>query len=224
VKFNTISEIILKEIRKDILSGRLPAGTKIDQNQLKDRFGISVIPLREAFKRLQSEGYIDILPHRGAYVKPLSCEEIDDIYLVRAEIEALAARLALAYLNENDLKQLDKLFSEMKKMTEEGAYEKLLTLNRKFHYIIYRASGRTHLMEILDDLWNRSSRYRNLVTVKPERAKRAIKEHQSILQACQSGDAKLLEQAVRKNVDKTREILGELFESNMMNQNIDPAT
>ena len=84
--FSTISETVLAELRKDILAGKLTPGMKIDQNQLKERFGVSAIPLREAIKQLQTEGYVDIYPHRGVRVKPLCRDEIEDLYLVRAEV------------------------------------------------------------------------------------------------------------------------------------------
>lgn len=205
--YSTISETVLAELRKDILTGKLTPGTKIDQNQLKRRFGVSVIPLREAFKQLQAEGYVDIYPHRGVRVKPLCRDEIEDLYLVRAEVEALAARLALENLREDDLDELKSLFDRMSRLTKAGAYKRLLNLNRKFHYTIYRACRHRHLLEILDDLWMRSSRYRNLVTVRPSRAKSAIEEHRKILEACIARDAEALARAVRKNVDETRKML-----------------
>ncbi len=211
--YSTISEIVLNEIRKDILSGKLTPGTKIDQNQLKERFGVSVIPLREALKRLQSEGYVDSVPHRGVHVKPLCREEIEDLYLVRAEVEALAARLALDKLTEADVGELKKLFDQMSKLTAARAFKRVLNLNHKFHYTIYRACGRRHLLKILDDLWNRSSRYRNVVTVQPSRARRAIEEHRKILNACINRDAGALAEAIRRIVDETRKVLGEAPDS-----------
>jgi len=206
--FSTMSEIVLDEIREDILSGRLKPGVKIDQNQLKERFGISAIPIREAIHRLQSEGYVDIVPHRGVHVKPLSREEIEDLYLVRAEVEVLAARLALENLTDDDVAELRELFGQMSQLTDSGAYGELLKVNRRFHYTIYRACRRLHLLQILDELWMRSSRYRSLVTVKPSRAKRAIDEHRAILDACVARDGEALERAIRRNVEETRRVIG----------------
>jgi len=208
-----MSETVLAELRKDILSGKLTPGTKIDQNQLKQRFGVSVIPLREAFKQLQAEGYVDIYPHRGIRVKPLCRDELEDLYLVRAEVEALAARLALKNLQDRDLAELRDCFEQMTRLTGAGAYKRLVSLNRKFHYKIYQACRRRHLLEILDDLWLRSSRYRNLVTVQPSRARSAIQEHRQILEACVARDAAALAQAVRRNVDETRKMLGQAPDS-----------
>ena len=211
--FSTMSEIVLDELREDILSGRLKPGAKLDQNKLKDRFGISVIPLREAFKRLQSEGYVDIAPHRGVRVRPLSREEIEDLYLIRAEVEVLAARLALDNLAESDIAELKDLFKQMTGLTHAGEYAELLKLNRKFHYTIYRACRRDFLLQLLDDLWMRSSRYRNLVTVKPGRARSALREHKAMLAACIARDKDSLARAIRTNVGETRKMIGKAPDS-----------
>ena len=127
--------------------------------------------------------------------------------------EALAARLALDNLGEDDLDELKSLFDQMSRLTGAGAYKRLVNMNHKFHYTIYRACKRRHLLEILDDLWARSSRYRNLVTVRPSRAKSAIKEHRQILEACIARDGEALARAVRKNVDETRKMLGQAPDS-----------
>ncbi|HEV8132709.1 MAG TPA: GntR family transcriptional regulator [Acidobacteriota bacterium] len=207
MKYSTISDIVLERIREDILSGRLKPGEKINQNRLTKELGVSIIPLREAFKRLQAEGYINIIPHRGAYVGELSHDEIEDIYLVRAELEELAAALAAENLTEDDIKTLRALFRSMKKATKEHRRQELLALNRKFHFTIYRACRRKHLLEILEDLWDRSSRYRNLQTFLPRRAEEELKEHKQILEACQNGVRKSLMTTIRVNVEQSRRSL-----------------
>ncbi len=211
--YSTVSETVAAELRKEILTGKLTPGTKIDQNELKRQFGVSAIPLREAFKQLQAEGYLDIYPHRGVRVKPLCRDEIEDLYLVRAEVEALAARLALNNLRDADLEDLRAIFGQMNSLTNAGAYKRLVSLNRKFHFRIYRACGRRHLLAILDDLWMRSSRYRNVVTVRPSRARSALEEHRRILEACIARNVQALARAVRKNVDETRKMLGQAPDS-----------
>ncbi len=90
MNYTTISEIAFNEIRQAILSGKFRPGERINQKQLTEELGISIIPLREAFKQLQAEGFISIIPHRGAYVNELSLQEIEDVYLIRVELEGLA--------------------------------------------------------------------------------------------------------------------------------------
>lgn len=208
MRYSTVSDIVLTRIRESILSGELKPGEKINQNQLTEELGVSIIPLREAFKRLQAEGYIEIIPHRGAYVKELSQEEVEDIYLVRAKLEELAAGLAAPNVSRDDVKKLRTLFREMKEATREHRHQELLTLNRKFHFTVYKACRRKHLLEILEELWDRSLRYRNLQTFRPSRAGEELEEHQRILEACESGSKRQLMKAIRYNIEKSRRALG----------------
>ncbi len=88
---STMSAIVVGQVKDDILSGKLRPGVRLDQGQLTEKLGVSLSPLREAFRRLEAQGYITIVPHRGAYVKEFSQEELEDIYLVRHKLEGLAA-------------------------------------------------------------------------------------------------------------------------------------
>ncbi len=204
------SQIAVDHIREDILSGKLRGGAKIDQKRLTSELKISHIPLREALKQLEGEGYVEVINYSGAYVRKLSRDEMEDLYLVRAEVEALAAGLGIDNLTRNDLKQLRELFRKMKAATQALDYGQLLRLNREFHGTIYQACRRTHLLQLLNDLWNRSARYRILGMYHPKRAHQGLAEHEAMLKACEQGDVDALKTAVRANVDNTRKYLLEL--------------
>lgn len=206
-EYNSRSQVAVDRIREDILSGKLSGGAKIDQKRLTSELKISHIPLREALKQLEGEGYLEVINYSGAYVRKLSREEMDDLYLVRAEVEGLAASLALDNLTRSDLKRLRDLFREMKAATQRLDYTQLLHLNRAFHDTIYRACNRKHLLQLLTDLWDQSSRYRILGTFHPKRAREGLTEHEAMLRACEQGDGETLKKAVRANVDNTRKYL-----------------
>lgn len=207
IQYSSRSQIAVEKIRNDILTGKLRAGEKINQNRLAKELNISHIPLREALKQLEGEGYIDVVTYDGVYVKELHKEEMEDLYLVRAKVEELAAGLAIDKLSREDIKHLRELFGKMKKATQELRYNQLLALNREFHYTIYQACRRKYLLEILDDLWNRSSRYRQIGILHPQRAEEALREHEEMLNACAAGDKAALMRAVRTNVENTRRYL-----------------
>jgi DNA-binding GntR family transcriptional regulator len=209
-RYSTFSHIVSEHVREYIISGKLKPGEKINQSQLTQELGVSLIPLREAFKQLQAEGYITIIPHRGAFVKGLSLEEVEDLYMIRAELEELAADLAADRLTKNDLKTLGSLFRQMRNATRDRNYPALMTLNRKFHFKVYNACGRKHLLEILSDLWDRSERYRNLQTFDLVLDEQELYEHQEILEACQKGDRERLKKAIRFNVEQSQRNLEKL--------------
>jgi len=209
-RHSTFSHIVSEHVRAHIIAGKLKPGEKIDQGQLTEQLGVSLIPLREAFRQLQAEGYITIIPHRGAFVKGLSLEEVEDLYMIREKLEELAADLATERLTKIDLKTLARLFQQMKKATKERNYSALMILNRKFHFTIYRACGRKHLLQILSDLWDRSERYRKMQTSNPVLDEQELREHRAILEACQRGLRKSVGEAIRLNVEQSRRNLEEI--------------
>ena len=205
MNYTTISEIAFNEIRQAILSGRFRPGERINQKQLTEELGISIIPLREAFRQLQAEGFISIIPHRGAYVNELSLQEIEDVYLIRIELEGLAAQLASKRLTQRDVKTMKSLFARMKSATERNDFRPLFDLNRKFHFTVYQACRRPLLLELLNDLWDRSTRYRTMQTHDAQRVKEELGEHRDILEACLQQNREGLPEAIRFNVQRSLE-------------------
>jgi len=199
----TITDQVHAGLRDLILTGTLVPGEKIDQAELAKRFGTSLIPIREALARLRASGLVRIVPRRGAFVEPLSSEELLDIYFVRELLEEQAARLAADHLTDADITHLENLMHQMEQATAEENYWALLDLNRQFHFTIYNAARRRHLLQIIEQLWDQSDRYRRVYTRIPERARTALVEHQAILAACRERDGDAMGQTVRHNVHQT---------------------
>ena len=199
----TVTQFVTESIRERILSGEYAPGTKLDQLVLVGEFGASLIPVRESLRQLDAQGFIRLYPHRGAYVADLSIAELKEIYLVREALEEMATRLAVPRLTERALANLKGLVLQMESATADCDYAGLLQLNRTFHFTIYRACDNELLIEMIEGLWDRSSRYHHLYTHLPNRAPRALAEHRLIYAACVAGDAEKAGRAVRKNVKQT---------------------
>ena len=176
----------------------------MNQARLAAELGISHIPLREALKQLEGEGYTEVRTYNGVYARKLHKAEMNDLYLVRREIEGLASGLALDKLTDRSVGQLQEGFVRMTKATKKLDYERLLKLNRSFHFTIYDACAREFLLELVENLWNRSARYRIMGTFHPKRATEALKEHRRMLDSCVSRDKRGLTAATRTNVENTR--------------------
>lgn len=200
----TMTEQVLVRIRDMILSGVLAPGSRIDQNELARRFGVSLVPLREALARLQSSGLVRIVPHRGVFVEALSADELLDIYQVREALEEQAARLAAPQLSDDTLAKLDQLEAELERTAANGDFDAFLDLNREFHFTIYRAARRRYLLQLIDQLWDLSSRYRRFQLYSfPERARASLFETQAIVAACRRRDPDALALMVRYKVHQT---------------------
>jgi DNA-binding GntR family transcriptional regulator len=211
----TVTDYVVNSIRERILAGYYAAGARLDQQTLIEDLGASLIPIRESLRQLESEGLIQIHPHRGAFVAELSITELKEIYTVREVLEETAAQLAVPNLSAQTLDTLAVLIKKMEQATDANDYDQLLDLNRDFHFTIYQDSANVLLIKMISGLWDRSRRYRQLYTHLPERASQALLEHKEVYAACKAGDGRKAGAAVRNNVRQTTVgILAKIHEQN----------
>jgi len=198
VAFKTKSEAVYERLRQDIIDGKLKPGERIVMSDLSKDFGFSEIPIREAVRRLESEGLLYVTPHVGPIVSTIDEDEVTEIYLIRIELESLAAKLATPHLSDTDLDFLDKKIQEMESAIRRQNYEKLGPLNKDFHLRIYRAAPHRLLYKLIVDLWEKVQRTRSVFALVPERAVPAVKEHREIAKALKSKDADLVGKLVKE--------------------------
>ena len=199
----TLAGLAAETVRSQILRRELAPGIKINQASLADQLGISLVPLREALRKLEAEGLVQIVPHRGVFVCTISRDELEDLYTIRMLLEGMATRAAVARLTDDHVAKLSALVLEMEQETSREDYAKLLLLNRAFHLTLYEVSGRSFLCDLITGLWKKSERYRALYVHLPGRSRQALTEHKEILQALQGRYAKEAVRAVRNNIRQT---------------------
>jgi DNA-binding GntR family transcriptional regulator len=136
-------------LRQEITAGRLEPGERVLETDLARRFGVSRQPVREAIRTLEREGLLTNLPNRGTFVTRVSWEDALAIQDVRAELEGLAARLAVANLTTDDFKRLRQLVRDMRDAGKRGDCEELVSLDLEFHELINRRSNHRLLLEVL---------------------------------------------------------------------------
>lgn len=214
VLFKTKSEAVYENLRRNIIDGKLKPGERIIISELSQKFGLSEIPIREAMKKLESEGLIQHTPHVGTMVSKINSEEFNEIYLIRTELEALAAKLATPYLTESDLDYLQRKIEEMESVANKKKYEKLGALNKDFHMKIYSAAPYPYLLKLIIDLWERLHRTRGVFALVPERAISAIKEHKRIVEAIKEKDSILVGNLVREQKQKSMKALNDFLTEN----------
>jgi DNA-binding GntR family transcriptional regulator len=204
VQRRTVTEEVLDRLRDLLLRGVLRPGARIDQAELASSFGVSTVPVREALLRLESAGLVQLVPHRGVFVAEVSIEELLDIYSTRELLEEHAARIAAEHLTAADLDALERLASGMQAAARNQQLDELLKQNREFHFTIYRAAGRRHLLQLIEQLWDLSTRYAHLqLHTVPDRATDALHEVRSIVAACKGKDADALALMIRYKVHQT---------------------
>ncbi len=199
----TIAHLTQERIRTAILEGILTAGTRIDQNQLAKDLNVSLVPVREALKKLESEGFVQIIPRRGAFVTNTSLRDMEDLYFARGILEGQAGYHAASNLTAAQLAQLDHLHQRMGETLEHHDYSGFSHLNRKFHFVIYEAAGSTYVLNMIASLWDLAERYRFRYVFFRDQTTVIQSEHQTILDACHAHDSKALRETIVFHMNQT---------------------
>lgn len=167
-------------LRREITAGRLAPGAAIRQEELAAQLGLSRIPIREAFSRLEAEGLVVVRPNRGAFVSELSAGEIEEIFELRVYLEVEALRHAVPKHTSRTLRQLDNLQREL---ATEDLPDRWLELDEAFHDGLYVPSGRRHTLVQIGHLRTLVKRY--YISLMSPSANREDwnQHHRSILQA-----------------------------------------
>ena len=210
----TTTAYVLDSIRDGILKGYFPLGSRFDQKAIAEDLGVSLVPVREALRMLEGEGFVTINPRRGAFVTDISAAELEELYMIRAELEELAARRAVPNLKPDQVVELAGIIERMEEATGAQDFAHLMALNQTFHFTLYNASNLRLLLDMMASLWNRSSLYRRVFTYLPGRAVQALQEHKEIYDACLAGDSEAAGRAVRRNIHQTVIALLDEFQKN----------
>jgi DNA-binding GntR family transcriptional regulator len=199
IKFLTKKEIVYAELKKNIINGKYKPNQRIKIASISRDFGISEIPVREAFQLLISEGFLRDIPHVGSVVTGLDMEEMEEIYVVRNALECLATRLSAEKITKQELKLLEANNRKMEKAVAKRDHETIIALNREFHKIIYFASRNRYLYKHIFELWDLSFRIPGVFAVIPGLVTLSLAEHKEILNALKKGDGNQAEELIGKH-------------------------
>ena len=198
-----LSSDLLKKIRIDILAERLTPGSKITEQSLGEKYGVSRTPVREALRHLHSEGLIEMIPNRGAFVVGLSSDDVRDLFILRKLNEVQAVKWAIERRTDEEMEAIEESFDFMIFYTERGDAKHMRSINSGFHKLIAAASHNKLLIENL----KRTQEYiKYNAKVKPYREEslaEILEEHRSIFNAFKKGDPKAGAAAMKLHVENS---------------------
>lgn len=203
----TKNQVVYEKLRQRIIRGTIKPGQKLVMASLAKSLGFSETPIREAVRRLESDGYVTFTPHAGAIVTEINDRELSEIYLIRISLEALATRLAVPCISKNDVAWLVRKNEEMKVAVEENRYESLARLNKEFHLRIYRTAPTPRLYKMISDLWDAFERWPSIFSFVPERAASAIAEHEKIIDALSTSNVDQADKLMKEQKTNTLKAL-----------------
>lgn len=148
---------VTNALRDEILSGALEPGSRLRQEDLARRFRVSRIPIREALRRLETEGLVHLVPNSGAWIARLDLADCIEIYRIRERLEPMALAESCACLTAPDLAALSGLATRIE---ASASVEDFLLLDREFHLLSYRRAGMPRLLDMITGYWNSTQQYR----------------------------------------------------------------
>lgn len=196
-KHQTLREKILEMIRDAILKGTLKPGERVSEPELAERFGISRTPIREAFRQLESEGYLEVIPRKGAVVASLSERDIEEFYAIKIILEGFAAKMAAENLTEKDIERLEAINDRLQKIADEGDVKSFFRVHNEFHDVFIKAAGNDKLYEMINQLVMKFKRLRLASLSQPGRMEISVEEHRNMIEAFKNHDGDRADNLVR---------------------------
>ncbi len=211
-KHQTLREQIVSSLRDSIIKGELNPGQKLTEPELAEKLGISRTPIREAFRQLESEGFLTVIPRRGAVVSRITRKEIDDFYELKSLLEGYAARIAAERITEKGIEKLGKINEQLNVLAEKGDVEAFFWKNDEFHNTFISYCGNEKLLEFREHMVQRFMRFRLEALSVPGRLMSSVKQHKTIIRALTRKDGRLAEAVVLEHALLSGEELAERVE------------
>ncbi|MBE3599575.1 MAG: GntR family transcriptional regulator [Limnochordaceae bacterium] len=209
--YKPLRELVFEALREAIISGALPPGERLMEVQLADELGVSRTPVREAIRKLEHDGFVVMIPRKGAYVADISLKDVAEIFDVRKALEALAAQLAAERASDEDLERTERVLVEYDACINQGDITRLIEVDTRFHEAIYQMAGNSRLKQMLSLLSEQVMRYRTMTLSHGPRMRRALEEHRRIVEAIAARDGEKASRLARDHIESAENALMELI-------------
>lgn len=191
---------VFHKLRDDILSGKYEEHEELKEVAIGEELGVSRTPVREAFRQLELEGLLRIVPNKGAYVTGITEKDVKDIYMIRSLMEGLCARWATEHITKEQMEELEENVFLARFHAQKGHLEQLAELDNRFHDILYEACNSKILEHQLRDFHQYVLRVRKKTLSSRNRGPKSNEEHEQILEAIKAGDADKAEQLANQHM------------------------
>ena len=208
----SLGQFVYEELKGAIINGKLSPGQRIAESRIAQAMKISRTPVREAFHKLEREGWIRHFPNSGFFVAGLSKKDVEETFGIRAALESYAARLSTLRHRAEDLAALEQKIQEYQEHMNKGDIEALFRINTEFHDLLYTLSGSPKLIKMINDLRDQIYRYRRVILRVKGMAKRSNEDHKAMLRYMKRGDADKVESLVKEHILRGQEVVLKQFE------------
>jgi DNA-binding GntR family transcriptional regulator len=201
----------VESLRRTLIAGDLKPGERVRQEEIAERLGVSLAPVREALATLEQEGQLTYKPRRGYFVTQLDLADLREIYDLRRLVEERAARGALPQLDTDAHERIDLAARDCADAVGRGDVTAELEANRRFHFAVLEAPDQVQTMRIVRLLWDSTETYRALYYNDPADRKDSLAAHDRIMAAVLAVDADLLVAELDAHRDAALERLAQVL-------------
>ncbi|HLO36744.1 MAG TPA: GntR family transcriptional regulator [Candidatus Deferrimicrobium sp.] len=207
----SLQERTYQSLRTAILEGRYVPGERIYEAAVAQALGVSRNPVREAVRRLQQDGLVDVRAHYGIYVTRIPIEEIEDVYRIRGALEATAAALAAERMEDRDIAELEAIIAEQQVAVAMAAplprEPVSLVQADRFHHAIHVGARSPRLLALLEQMYAQVTHFRSLTLRVPGRAAVSAAGHVGVFEAIRDRDMLRADALMKAHIDDAREAL-----------------
>lgn len=207
----SLAEIIRAEIEREIMSGRLPAGSQLDEQTLGARYGVSRTPAREAMIQLAAVGLVTMRPRQGAVVTSVTLKDYVSLHEILVALEALATHLATRRMTAAERSRLQETYDQCVAAAEAQEAERYRVANDAFHETLYTASRNTILSHQIRTTRARMRGMRDMRFEHPARVRASLLEHQAIVEAVLRGDEKAAAEAMAAHISSGGHVYADMI-------------
>lgn len=200
-RHETLRELIVRTIRDGIIAGEWKPGEHITEPELAERFGISRTPIREAFRQLESEGFLTTTPRKGSMVAPVSVRDIREFYEIKSLLEGFAARKACEHITDAQIDAMEERNEHLLAAFRREDLEEMVRLHNEFHEIFVDAAGNARLAQLIKSLVVKFQRFRVLLSLS-DAMEDLVEQHRLIVVALRDRDAERAEELVQRNAQQ----------------------
>lgn len=191
---------VFHKIREGILSGKYKENEELKEVAIGEELGVSRTPVREAFRQLELEGLIHIIPNKGAYVTGITVQDVKDIYMMRSLLEGLCARWATENITQTQMEEMEENIYRSEFHAKKGHSSQVTELDNEFHEILYKACNSKMLQHQLRDYHEYVARARKQSLAQNVRSAASNQEHKLIMEAIREKDGLKAEQLANQHV------------------------
>ncbi|MDR1378261.1 MAG: GntR family transcriptional regulator [Synergistaceae bacterium] len=201
-----IRELVYEYLKSAIGTGEIPSGRRLNESELALKLNISRTPIREAIRKLESDGLVEAIPRRGVVVRDVDMTEIIEIYMIRQALEVMAFKAAAERITPKELKKARKYLCDAETLLSKKEFEEYFLVNELFTNVVIKAGHLPKITQLIASYRDQLRRYRKITLSEPHRQQKVIRQHSDILDAIENHDVEKVGDLVFQHLEDALEV------------------